>query len=134
GRDQPGRGRHPDRVGIASEREGNAMSTLTLPVSDRDHVQGPADAPVTMVEYGDYECPYCGMAYPIVKQVQAHFGDRLRFVFRNFPLGDMHPHAQHAAEAAEAGGAQGKFWELHDRIFEHQKRLRDEDLRTYAAA
>jgi protein-disulfide isomerase len=101
------------------------MSILTAPVTD---------APVTLVEYGDYECPYCGMAYPIVKQVQAHFGDRLRFVFRNFPLGEIHPHAQHAAEAAEAAAAQGKFWEMHDRIFEHQKRLRDEDLRDYAAA
>jgi protein-disulfide isomerase len=109
------------------------MSRLTTPVSERDHSQGPADAPVTLVEYGDYECPYCGMAYPIVKQVQAHFGDRLRFVFRNFPLGELHPHAEHAAEAAEAADAQGKFWPMHDRIFEHQKRLRDEDLRTYAA-
>ena len=106
---------------------------MTTPVGARDHAQGPADAPVTLVEYGDYECPYCGMAYPIVKQVQAHFGDRLRFVFRNFPLGDMHPHAQHAAEAAEAAADQGRFWEMHDRIFEHQKRLRDEDLRGYAA-
>jgi protein-disulfide isomerase len=110
------------------------MSTLTIPVGERDHAQGPADAPVTLVEYGDYECPYCGMAYPIVKHVQAHFGDRLRFVFRNFPLGDLHPHAQHAAEAAEAAAAQGKFWEMHDRIFEHQKRLDDAHLREYAAA
>jgi len=109
------------------------MSTLTMPVGERDHAQGPADAPVTLVEYGDYECPYCGMAYPILKQVQAHFGDRLRFVFRNFPLENVHPHAQHAAEAAEAAADQGKFWEMHDRIFEHQKRLRDEDLRAYAA-
>ena len=109
------------------------MSTLTMPVGERDHAQGPADAPVTLVEYGDYECPYCGMAYPIVKQVQARFGDRLRFVFRNFPLESVHPHAQHAAEAAEAAADQGRFWEMHDRIFEHQKRLRDEDLRAYAA-
>src|SRR5207248_5368317 len=122
------------RAGIAPETEGHPMSTLTIPVGEGDHAQGPADAPVTLVEYGDYECPYCGMAYPIVKQVQAHFGDRLRFVFRNFPLANIHPHAEHAAEAAEAAGAQGKFWPMHDRIFEHQKRLPDEDLRAYAAA
>jgi protein-disulfide isomerase len=107
---------------------------LTVPVGARDHAQGPADAPVTLVEYGDFECPYCGMAYPIVKQVQAHFGDRLRFVFRHFPLGELHPYAQHAAEAAEAAGAQGKFWPMHDHLFEHQKQLDDAHLRAYAAA
>ena len=110
------------------------MSRLTTPVGERDHVQGPADAPVTLVEYGDYECPDCGMAYPIVKQVQARFSDRLRFVFRNFPLENVHPHAEHAAEAAEAAGAQGRFWEMHDRLFEHQKRLAGADLVDYAIA
>jgi len=86
------------------------MSTLTLPVAERDHAQGPAAAPVTLVEYGDYECPSCGSAYPIVKALQRRLGSRLRFVFRNFPLNEMHPHAEAAAEAAEAAGAQGKFW------------------------
>jgi protein-disulfide isomerase len=106
---------------------------LTVPVSDgRDHIQGSADAPVTLVEYGDYECPYCGAAYPIVKEVQARMGDRLRFVFRNFPITTSHPHAEQAAEAAEAAAAQDRFWEMHDALYENQKRLRDEDLRAYA--
>jgi protein-disulfide isomerase len=106
---------------------------LTLPVSDeRDHIQGPADAPVTLLEYGDYECPYCGAAYPIVKQVQEQMGDRLRFVFRNFPISTSHPHAEQAAEAAEAAAAQGRFWEMHDHLYEHQRHLEAGDLRTYA--
>jgi len=105
---------------------------LTLPVGERDHAQGPADAPVTLVEYGDYECPYCGQAYPIVKQIQQRMGDRLRFVFRNFPLSTLHPHAAHAAEAAEAAGAQGKFWEMHDHLYEHQRQLDDTHLLEYA--
>jgi protein-disulfide isomerase len=114
-----------------SRTEWNA--TLTLPVSEgRDHVQGPADAAVTLVEYGDYECPYCGAAYPIIKEMQALMGARLRFVFRNFPIATSHPHAEQAAEAAEAAAAQGRFWEMHDLLYENQKRLRDEDLRGYA--
>jgi protein-disulfide isomerase len=108
------------------------MSQLTMPVGERDHAQGRAGAPVTLVEYGDYECPSCGMAHPIVKKVRARFGDRLRFVFRNFPLADLHPHAQHAAAAAEAAGAQGKLWEMHDRLFEHQRHLEDDDLLQHA--
>jgi len=108
-------------------------ATLTSPVSEeRDHVQGPADAAVTLVEYGDYECPYCGAAYPIVKEVQARMGSRLRFVFRNFPIATSHPHAEQAAEAAEAAAAQGRFWEMHDLLYENQKRLRDQDLLGYA--
>jgi protein-disulfide isomerase len=108
-------------------------SSLTVPVSEqRDHVQGSADAPATLVEYGDYECPYCGAAYPIVKEVQAAMGDRLRFVFRNFPISTSHPHAEQAAEAAEAAAVQGSFWEMHDLIYEHQARLEDQDLRGYA--
>jgi len=105
---------------------------LILPVGERDHVQGPADAPLTLVEYGDLECPYCGMAYPIVKAAQRRLGDRLRFVFRNFPLSTAHPHAQHAAEAAEAAGAQGKFWDMHDMLYEHQETLDDTHLRHFA--
>jgi protein-disulfide isomerase len=88
---------------------------LTLPVDEeRDHIQGSPNADVTLLEYGDYECPYCGAAYPIVKQVQAQMGERLRFVFRNFPISTSHPHAEKAAEAAESAAAQDRFWEMHD--------------------
>jgi protein-disulfide isomerase len=110
----------------------NDDARLTMKVSERDHAEGPADAPVTLVEYGDYECPHCGRAYPIVKRIQQLMGDRLRFVFRNFPLGEAHPHAQHAAEAAEAAAAQGKFWEMHDALYEHQRALDDAHLVSYA--
>jgi len=99
---------------------------------DRDHIQGLPDAAVTLVEYGDYECPYCGAAYPIVKELQARMGDRLRFVFRNFPISTSHPHAEQAAEAAEAAAAQGRFWEMHDLLYENQRRLGDQDLHAYA--
>jgi protein-disulfide isomerase len=105
---------------------------LTLSVSERDHIQGPEVAPVTLVEYGDYECPYCGQAYAVVKQLQQRLGERLRFVFRNFPLAEMHPHAQQAAEAAEAAGAQGKFWRMHDTLYEHQRALDHVHLVKYA--
>ena len=101
------------------------MSMLKVPITTEDHAQGSETAEVTLVEYGDYECPHCGRAYPIVKQVQKHFGKRLRFIFRNFPLGEMHPHAEAAAEAAEFAGSQGKFWEMHDLLFENQTRLGD---------
>ena len=108
-------------------------SRLVVPVDKaRDHIQGPADAPVTLVEYGDFQCPFCGRAYPIVKEVRARLGDRLRFVFRNFPISTSHPNAEHAAEAAEAAAAQGRFWDMHDHLFENQKRLRDQDLQRYA--
>jgi protein-disulfide isomerase len=108
-------------------------STLLLPIAGRDHIQGPADAPIALVEYGDYQCPYCGAAYPVVKAIQEHFADRLCFAFRNFPLVNIHAHAEHAAEAAEAAGAQGAFWEMHDLLFEHQDSLKDEDIAQYAA-
>ena len=101
---------------------------LSPPVSERDHTSGPASAPVTLVEYGDYECPYCGQAYPIVKAAQRKLGKRLRFVFRNFPLSEARPHARHAAEAAEAAADQGKFWEMHDALFENQNALEDDQL------
>ena len=108
-------------------------AVLTMPVDEeRDHIQGAVDAAVTLVEYGDYECPYCGAAYPIVKELQARMGERLRFVFRNFPITTSHPHAEQAAEAAEAAAAQGRFWEMHDVLYENQKRLGDQDLRAYA--
>ena len=99
------------------------MAKLRTAVTSEDHIQGPEDAEVTFVEYGDYECPHCGLAYSIIKRVQKHFGKRLRFVFRNFPLSEMHPNAESAAEAAEFAGAHGKFWEMHDRLFENQERL-----------
>jgi protein-disulfide isomerase len=105
---------------------------LSVPVSSRDHAQGPPDAAATLVEYGDYECPYCGEAYPIVKELQRRVGGRLRFVFRNFPLANAHPHATMAAEAAEVVGAQGKFWEMHDTLYEHQSALTPDDLVRYA--
>jgi protein-disulfide isomerase len=96
-------------------------------VSDKDHRQGDPDAPCTLVEYGDYQCPSCGSAYPIVKRVQKHFGKRLLFVFRNFPLSEMHPYAEPAAEAAEFAAAHRKFWEMHDLLYENQDLL-DEAL------
>jgi protein-disulfide isomerase len=106
---------------------------LNLPVSiSRDHIQGPDNAPVTLVEYGDYECLYCGQAYPIIKKVQDNLGGNLRFVFRNFPLTQVHPHAQKAAEAAEEASAQNKFWDMHDSLYEHQQALEDKDLEKYA--
>src|SRR3979409_1097283 len=93
---------------------------LKLPVGDQDHIQGAADARGTLVEYGDYECSHCGAAYPIIKRVQARLGGLMRFAFRNFPLAEMHPHATAAAEMAEAAALQGKFWPMHDTLFEHQ--------------
>jgi protein-disulfide isomerase len=107
---------------------------LSVPVSDRDHVVGPETAPVTIVEYGDYECPFCGAAYPIVKAIQKALGPNLRFAYRHFPLSQIHPHSFQAAEAAEAASAQGRFWEMHDMLFEHQNRLGIQDLLAYASA
>jgi protein-disulfide isomerase len=102
---------------------------LALSVSEeRDHIRGPRSAPVTLLEYGDYECPYCGQAYYVVKDLELRAGNLMRFVFRNFPLTTIHPHAERAAEAVEASGAQGKFWEMHDCLFENQESLEDEDL------
>jgi protein-disulfide isomerase len=105
---------------------------LALPVGGRDHVQGPATASVTLVEYGDYECPYCRAAVAIVHELQRLLPDQLRFVFRHFPLEDRHPHARRAAEAAEAAALQGKFFEMHATLFEHQTALEHEDLVRYA--
>ena len=99
------------------------MATLKIPITSNDHIQGDEHAPIILVEYGDYQCPHCGRAYPIVKQVQKHFGKRLGFVFRNFPLSEMHPEAEGAAEAAEFAASQGRFWEMHDAIFENQDTL-----------
>jgi protein-disulfide isomerase len=107
---------------------------LQPPVGPDDHTKGPESAPVTLVEYGDFECPYCGQAYPSVQAILERLGAHLRFVFRNFPLSQAHPHAQHAAEAAEAAGAQGRFWQMHDMLYENQRRLDDASLAGYAEA
>jgi protein-disulfide isomerase len=107
-------------------------ATLSQPVSTHDHVEGSADAPLTLVEYGDYQCPYCGAAYPIVKRLQKTLGKKLRFVFRNFPLTQVHPHALIAAEAAEAAALQGKFWEMHDLLFEQQAFLNPDIIFSWA--
>ena len=106
----------------------------TSPMPERDHIQGPVDAPIKLLEYGDYECPYCGQAYPVVKEIQKRLGKRLCFAFRNFPLINSHPHAERAAMAAEAAGAQGRFWEMHDRLYENQDALEDKNLARYATA
>lgn len=110
------------------------MSTrLTVPVGPHDHRQGPDDAPLSLVEYGDFECPYCGRAYPVVKSIQRRLGDRLQLVYRHFPLTQLHPHAELAAEASEAAATRGRFWEMHDTIFENQQALEPRDLVGYAA-
>jgi protein-disulfide isomerase len=103
-------------------------------VGARDHRAGTDDAPVTLVEYGDFECPSCGLAYPLVRSLQRELGTDLRFVYRHFPLTLVHPHAQLAAEAAEASGAQGRFWEMHDLLYEHQQALEGDDLLQYGDA
>ena len=108
-------------------------SVLTPPVGPRDHTLGPADAPVTLVEYGDYECPHCARAAPIVESVRARLGDLLRFAYRDFPLTEIHPHAEDAAEMSEAAATKGQFWPMHDILFERQFALDDEHLVVYAA-
>ena len=107
---------------------------LAVPVSEQDHSQGPASAPVILVQYGDYECPYTRLSTHVVQALQQQLGDQLRFVFRNFPLTEIHPHALHAALAAEAAAAQGKFWQMHDYIFHHQHTLENADLEQFAEA
>src|SRR3954462_9408465 len=107
--------------------------TMSPPVDERrDHILGPHNAPVTLAEYGDYECPYCGAAHLIVKQILRSLGDNVRYVFRHFPLARIHPHAEKAAEAAEAAGAQGQFWPMHNMLFENQRALAIPHLLGYA--
>ncbi|MGH9883616.1 MAG: DsbA family protein [Pyrinomonadaceae bacterium] len=101
-------------------------------VSERDHVSGSQTAPVTLLEYGNFECIHCGRAYPVIKNVQKLLGNNLRFAFRHFPTVQTHPHSLRAAEASEAAGAQGKFWEMHDQLFTHQEALEDHNLSSYA--
>jgi protein-disulfide isomerase len=121
--------------GVAELEGQGEITRLRLPASiKRDHIQGKPDAPVTLVEYGDYECPYCGQAYPIVKEIQKRLKGQLRFVFRNFPLTQIHPHAQQAAEAAEAAAVQGSFWDMHDILYENQQALDHYHLLEYASA
>ncbi|WP_413288824.1 DsbA family protein [Bdellovibrio sp. HCB337] len=105
---------------------------LKTPVSDEDHGQGSENAKITIVEYGDFQCPFCGKAYPMVKRLQRDFGKDLRFIFRHFPLIQSHEHALLAAVAAEAAGAQSKFWEMHDKLFENQQNLSAQDILDYA--
>jgi protein-disulfide isomerase len=120
-------------MSMAELEEQGEIAKLSLPVTiKRDHIQGKSDARVTLVEYGDYECPYCGQAYMIVKEIQKQLKDQLRFVFRNFPLTQIHPHAQQTAEAAEAAGVQKKFWDMHDILYENQQALDYYHLVEYA--
>lgn len=111
--------------------EDGTQTRLAVPVGPDDHVRGPADAPVTLVEYGDFECPYCGVAEQAVKLVERRYGDRIRVVFRNFPL-LIHPRAQAAAEAAEFAADHDKFWEMHDLLYARAKALDESDLLGYA--
>ena len=108
--------------------------SLAVPVGERDHIQGPATAAVTLLQYGDYECPYTRRSTWVVQAIQQELGEQLRFVYRNFPLTEIHPHALHAALAAEAAAAQGKFWEMHDSLFHHQHTLGDANLARTASA
>jgi protein-disulfide isomerase len=110
------------------------MTALTPPVNEQDHSLGPDEAPVTLVEYGDFECEHCGEAHGVIKEVLAAREGDIRFVFRNFPLTQSHPHAQQAAEAAEAAAAQGAFWPMHDHLYEHQDALDPDALTGYATA
>jgi len=110
----------------------NKAQKSTLPIEGHDHIQGSIDSPFKLVEYGDYQCPYCADAHEVVKEIQERLGNRLCFVFRNFPLVEIHPFAEHAAEAAESAAGQGRFWEMHDTLFENQNALTDEDLAEYA--
>ena len=110
------------------------MSKLRPPLGPQDHVQGNPDAAIELIEYGDFECPYCGRAHRIVKVLQEALGGDLLFAWRNFPLAQVHPHALRAAGAAEAAGLQGRFWEMHDMLFEHQDALEAADLLAYAEA
>jgi protein-disulfide isomerase len=109
----------------------DGLGRLAVPVSENDHLRGPQDAPITLVEYGDFECPYCGMAYPVVKAVEKKYSDTVRFVYRNFPL-PQHPHALAAAESAEFSADFGRFWPMHDMLFEHQRALDLPHLLGYA--
>jgi protein-disulfide isomerase len=120
---------------LLGERSMPRPRQLAAPVDPaRDHIRGPVDAPITVIEYGDFECPFCGAASSVARELRERYGDRLRYVFRHLPLADVHPRAELAAEAAEAAGAQGRFWEMHDLLFRHQDELEIEDLIGYAGS
>ncbi|HEV7491142.1 MAG TPA: DsbA family protein [Rhodanobacteraceae bacterium] len=108
------------------------MTQLKPSVGQDDHTQGPLDAGIVLVEYGDFECPYCGEAYPELKAAQAAMGDSLCFAFRNFPLSNAHPHAERAAEFAEAAATIDRFWQMHDLLYENQQALDERSLIGYA--
>ena len=132
-KDQAVSGDDQDRMtGATSQQRIPIDARLSASITSDDHVQGPIDAAVTLVQYGDYECPYTRMSRHSVHQLQREYPDRLRFVFRHFPLEAIHPHARSAATAAEAAGAQTNFWRLHEYLFEHQKALAESDLHRYA--
>jgi NhaA family Na+:H+ antiporter len=124
--------------GLGGRFGGTVASVMTQidlsPVDARDHTRGPADAPLTLIEYGDFQCPYCREAHAVVADLERRFAGRLRFVFRQFPLRRIHTHAEAAAEAAEAAGAQGRFWEMYDQLFAHSRALGDDKLSAYAQA
>jgi len=117
---------------VRDSRPKPTQATLTPEVGATDHVLGSPNAAITLVEYGDFECEFCGRAYPELKRLLKQVGHKVRFVFRHFPIPEEHPHAPHAAEVAEAAAAQGKFWEMHDLLYTHQAALADEDLLGYA--
>src|SRR4029079_14678074 len=108
------------------------MKQLTISINSNDHILGNPNATIELVEYGDYECPYCGRAYPIVKDIKQKLDGDIKFVFRNFPLSKIHPHAFMAAVATEAAGLQGKFWEMHNIVFENQRSLEEENIIYFA--
>jgi protein-disulfide isomerase len=108
------------------------LARLNPPVNENDHVRGPYNASVELVEYGDYQCPHCGAAYPVIKAIEKAYGGNLKFVFRNFPLSEAHPYAEFAAITAEAAGRQEKYWQMHDMIYEHQPELSVEALFDFA--
>jgi protein-disulfide isomerase len=111
-----------------------SQTRLAVPVNAQDHSRGPKDAPITLVEYGDFECPHCGQAHYELQELEKLVGESVRFVFRHFPLSTVHPHAAQAAEAAESAAAQRKFWSMHDMLFENQDALEEDNLLQYAAA
>lgn len=110
------------------------QARLRLPVNEKDHKRGAQDSPIVIVEYGDYQCPHCGLAFPILERLQKTLGDDLLFVYRHFPIAESHPDAPNAARAAEAAGRQGRFWEMHALLFENQNALDSDSLVGYAEA
>ncbi len=115
-----------------AENDTTSAGLELLPLRDDDHIRGGSDPEITLVEFGDYECPGCGEAYGVIRRIEAEMGEALRFVFRQFPYSRIHPHAELAAQAAESAGAQGRFWEMHDLLFQHQQALEFKNLIGYS--